>query len=91
MSGRKWHNPEAVVEKLNAVRAMTRRGVSAAEAMASVGVSQATYYRWRAQYGSLRPDQAAVVRDLRLENSRLRRLLLDVAGDHHDQSFSQSS
>lgn len=89
MSGRKWHNPEEVVEKLNAVRAMTRRGVSAAEAMASVGVSQATYYRWRAQYGSLRPDQAAVVRDLRVENSRLRRLLLDVA--NQDQSLSQSS
>lgn len=75
MSGRKWNSPQAVVEKLNAVRALVRRGVSISEAAASLGVAQATYYRWRAQYGSLKPEQANVVRDLRLENARLRRLL----------------
>ncbi len=75
MSGRKWHSPKEAVEKLKAVQALVRRGISVAEAAASLGVAQPTFYRWRAQYGSLKPQQAEVVRDLRVENARLRRLL----------------
>ena len=79
----KWkkHSPEEIVGKLARVRAAAESGVQMAEAIKAAGISEATYFRWRAQYGSLRVAQLEQLKRLELENARLRKALdeLDYA------------
>lgn len=73
----KWHSPEQIVEILAAVRSELARGRSVADAVAIVGVSQATYFRWRTEYGAQTPRQLDMLKSLQKENSRLRRALME--------------
>ena len=41
-------------------------------------VSEATYHRWRAQYGGLKADDAKRLKELASENARLKRLLAEA-------------
>ena len=53
--GTKRHKPEEIVAKLRQVEIVTAQGKSIAEAAGSVGVSEQTYFRWRAEYDRPRP------------------------------------
>ena len=46
-----------------------------------IGVTEATYYRWRREYGGLRADQTKRLTELERENARLKRLLADAELD----------
>ena len=48
-----------------------------ADAVRSIGVTQVTYYRGRREYGGLQMDQVKRMKELKLENQRLRRLIGD--------------
>ena len=43
-----------------------------------LGVSEATYHRWRNQFGGLKAEDAKRLKDLERENTTLRRLLADA-------------
>jgi hypothetical protein len=40
-----------------------------------------TYYRWRQEYGGLKTEQVKRLKDLELENSRLRKAVSDLTLD----------
>jgi putative transposase len=42
------------------------------DAIRQIGVSEVTYYRWRQEFGGLKTEQVKRLKDLELENSRLR-------------------
>ena len=44
-------------------------------------VTEATYYRWRNQYGGMKADDAKRLKELEKENARLKRLVADQALD----------
>lgn len=48
---RKRHTPEEIVGKLRQVNVMLWRGLSMAEAIDAIGISEQCYYRWRSRYG----------------------------------------
>ena len=73
--GRKHHKPEEIVGKLRQVEVLTAQGKPVIEAVRAIGVTEATYYRWRAEYGGLKLDQ---VKLLEQENGRLRRVVADL-------------
>lgn len=50
---RKRHSPEEIVAKLRQVEALRSRGQTCTEAVRSIGVSDVTYRRWRAEFGGL--------------------------------------
>ncbi len=54
---RKQHKPEGIAAKLRQVEAPAAQGRTAAEGARAIGVTEATYYRWRAEYGGLKLDQ----------------------------------
>ena len=60
---RKHHRPEEIVAKLRQVEVLTGQGKPVADAVRSIGVTEATYYRWRSEYDGLKLDQ---VRRLKL-------------------------
>ncbi len=58
-------------------------GVATAEVCRRHGISEQTFYRWKAKYGGMAPSDAARLKSLEDENRRLKKLLaesmLDVA------------
>ena len=78
---RKRHKPEEIVAKLRQVDVLTAQGQSIAEAVRSIAVTETTYFRWRAEYGGLKTDQVKRLKDLELENARLRRAVSDLTLD----------
>jgi putative transposase len=78
---RKGHKPEEIVAKLRQVDVLTSQGQAVADAIRSIGVSEATYYRWRQEFGGLKADQVKRLKDLEAENARLRRAVADLTLD----------
>jgi transposase-like protein len=78
---RKSYKPEEIVAKLRQVDVMTSQGLSVAEAIRSIGVSEVTYYRWRQEFGGLKSDQIKRLKELETENNRLRRAVSDLTLD----------
>jgi hypothetical protein len=50
---RRRYGPEEIVAKLRQVEALRSRGQTCTEAVRSIGVSEVTYRRWRAEFGGL--------------------------------------
>ncbi len=47
------------------------------------GISDATFYNWRAKYGGLSVSELARIKELEKENSRLKRMYADLSLTHH--------
>ena len=75
---RKVHGPEEIVAKLRQVEMLMTQGKSTADAVRAIGVTEATYYRWRQEYGGLKGDQVRRLKELGAENTRLRRAVSDL-------------
>jgi len=56
-------------------------GVKVADLCRKLGVSEATFHRWRAKYGGLDVSDAKRLRQLESENSRLKRLVAELTLD----------
>ncbi|RDI50523.1 transposase [Microvirga subterranea] len=76
--GKKRHSAEEIVSKLRQVDVLTAQGRTVAEAIRQIGVTEVTYYRWRNEYGGLKSDQVKRMKELELENARLRRAVSDL-------------
>jgi transposase-like protein len=77
----KRHTAEETVAKLRQVDVLMAQGRSVADAVRSIGVTEVTYYRWRKEYGGLKGDQVKRLKELEIENSRLRRAVSDLTLD----------
>ena len=80
--GRKRHTVESIVAKLREADVLLAKGQSVAEVMRQLGISDATYYKWRKEYGGLQVDQAKRYRQLEQENQRLRKVVADLTIDN---------
>ena len=78
MATRKRHSPEQIVRKLMAGDRLLAEGKDTAAVSRELGVSEATYHRWRNQFGGLKAEDAKRLKDLERENSTLKRLLADA-------------
>src|SRR4026207_564934 len=78
---RKHHKPEEIVAKLRQVDVLVSQGQNVADAIRQIGVSEVTYYRWRQEFGGLKLEQVKRLKDLELENSRLRKAVSDLTLD----------
>jgi transposase-like protein len=77
----KRHTAEEIVAKLRQVDVLMAQGRPVADAVRSIGVTEVTYYRWRNEYGGLKGDQVKRLKELEIENSRLRRAVSDLTLD----------
>lgn len=78
---RKRHTAEEIVSKLRQVDVLIAQGRPVADAVRSIGVTEVTYYRWRNEYGGLKGDQVKRLKELEIENNRLRRAVSDLTLD----------
>ncbi len=71
---RKKHTPQQVIRELRDAEADPGAGSSVPEIARKRQISEATYYRWRAQYGGVKSEELKKLRKLEEENRRLGRL-----------------
>jgi putative transposase len=77
----KRHSPEQIVRKLRQAEARLAAGASIPEAARELGISEATFYRWRNQYGGMSTSEAKRLKELENENARLKKLVAEQALD----------
>lgn len=73
---------EQIISKLREAEVLISQGQTVPNACKTIGVSEQTYYRWRKAYGGMKIDQAQRLRELELENARLKRLVADLSLDN---------
>jgi len=78
---RKRYMPEEIIAKLRQVDVLVSQGATMADAIRQIGVSEVTFYRWRQEFGGLKADQVKRLKELELENSRLRKAVSDLTLD----------
>jgi putative transposase len=74
---RRRHTPEQIVRKLREADRLLGEGMELPEVTKQLGVSEATYHRWRAQYGGMKADDVKRLKELEVENARLKRIVAD--------------
>ena len=74
---RKRHSPEQIVKKLRDADAMLSAGKDLAAVLQALEVSEATYHRWRNQYGGMKAEEAIRLKKLEEENKRLKEIVAD--------------
>jgi len=78
---RKRHSSEQIIRKLREAEVELANGASIAEVCKKLGVSENTFTRWRAQYGSMTTDDVRRLKDLEKENQRLKQAVADLTLD----------
>ena len=74
---RRRHTPEQIIRKLREADRLAGEGQDAAVVAKQLEVSEQTLQRWRAQYGSLKADDARRLRELEKENQKLKRIVAE--------------
>lgn len=82
------HNPKQIVEQLQEADRLLNAGQSLGQVLQALGVSQATYHRWRQQYGGMKASEARRLKELEQENGRLKKLLAEA---HLDNDILKSA
>jgi putative transposase len=76
MAGRKRHSAEDIVRKLRRADELAAQAMNGEQVAAERGVSPATLYNWRRAYGGMDADASKEFKELREQNTRLKRLPL---------------
>ena len=79
---RRFHKPEQIVKKLREADAAIAAGSTVEQVCRQLGISDATYYNWRKQYGQMKLNQIKQLKAVQKENSRLKKLVADQALDN---------
>lgn len=78
---KKKHAVEQIIHKLREAEVLLSQGKAVAEVGRSLGITEQTYYRWRKQYGGVKMVQVKRLKELEVENSRLRKAVADLTLD----------
>lgn len=78
---KKRHSPEQIIKKLREAEGVLSSGKTIGEACQQLGVSEQTFHRWRNQYGGMKADDAKHLKELEVENRRLKKAVADLILD----------
>ena len=67
------------VERIVAAVKAHENGASIGDICRKMGISEATFYRWKKEYGGLEPDQIRELKQLREENERLKKRVAQLS------------
>jgi transposase len=76
---RRRHTPEQIIRKLREADRMLGEGKTVPEAAKHLEISEATFHRWRAQYGGMKAEEAKRLKELERENASLKAIVADQA------------
>ncbi|MDP9474380.1 MAG: IS3 family transposase [Actinomycetota bacterium] len=73
----KGYSPEQIVRKLRQAEGKLASGSTVPEVSREMGISEATFHRWRKKYGGMSSSDAKRLKELEKENARLKKLLAE--------------
>ncbi len=77
----KGYSPEQIVRKLRQAKGKLADGSKVPEVARELGISEATFHRWRKRYGGMSPREAKRLKELEKEHARLKKLVAEQALD----------
>ena len=78
---RKRHGPEQIIRKLREADGMLSAGKAIGEVCQQLAISEQTFHRWRNQYGGMKANDAKHLKELEVENRRLKKAVADLTLD----------
>jgi putative transposase len=75
------HTPEQIVRKLREGERLLNEGKDLTQVIRHLEIAEATWNRWRNQYGGMKAPEAKRLRELEMENARLKKLVANQALD----------
>jgi len=75
------YGAEQIIGILRKCDVLLSQGKSIIDICRELGISDATYYKWRKAYGGMKVDQAKRLKELEKENLRLKRAIADLTLD----------
>ncbi len=76
------HSPEQIIAKLREADALLGGGATIGQVCQKLEVAEATFHRWRNQYGGMKANEAKRLKQLEQENVRLKKLVAEQALDN---------
>jgi|TARA_B100001971_G_scaffold121450_1_gene111890 transposase-like protein len=76
------YRPEQIIRKLREAEVLLSHGSTIGEAARKIGVTEQMYYRWRREYGGMRIGEVKRLKVLKKENTRFKRIVLDLSLDN---------
>ena len=70
--------PEEIIAILRQVEVMISQGKTVPMACRDSAITEQTYYRWRKQYGGMQVPQVKELKNLQLENARLKKAVAEL-------------
>jgi len=77
----KRHTPEQIIRKLREADTMLAAEKTIGQVVQALEISEQTFHRWRKQYGGMKAEEAKRLKELELENKRLKKLLAEAELD----------
>ena len=71
------HTPEQIIRMLREAEAKLAAGTTVPQVAKELGISEATFHRWKTRYCGMNPQEVKRLRELEKENARLKRLLAE--------------
>jgi putative transposase len=78
---RRRHTPEQIIRKLAEGHKLLAGGDDLVDVCRHLEVAESTWHRWLAQYGGMKASDAKRLKELEVENGRLKTLLADAELD----------
>jgi putative transposase len=78
---RRRHTPDQIIRKLAEGQKLLAGGSELDVVCRHLEIAESTWHRWIAQYGGMKANDAKRLKELEVENSRLKRLLADAELD----------
>ena len=58
-------------------------GISTADICREIGISNATFYNWKAKYGGLEVKEVKRLKELEAENAKLKKMFAEVSMENY--------
>ena len=78
---KKRHTPEQAIKKLAEGDKLLNGGADIATVVKQLEITESTWHRWKAQYGGMKASDAKRLKELEVENGRLKRIVADLTLD----------
>jgi transposase-like protein len=77
----KGYSPEQIIRKLRQAEGEFATGSTIPQVSRELGISEATFHRWKKQYGGMSQQEAKRLKELEKENARLKKMVAEQALD----------
>lgn len=69
-------------EQIISILKQQESGISTGELCRQHNISSATFYKWKAKFGGMNASEAQKLRQLEVENTKLKRIVADLTLDN---------